>query len=86
MPRLRNGGFPTGSANDASLCLGIIIIDDGIALEGNETFVVALTTADTVILRENMTTITITDYGSYASLACMSSYYFYGFHPDSLSL
>ncbi len=52
--------FPAGSRDGAVLCLVVSIIDDGDAFEGLETFVVTLTTLDTVILGISMTTVTIT--------------------------
>ena len=54
-------------------CLNISIIDDNVVLEGNETFTVILTAVDTVILRGNMTTITITDNGRANFLATSST-------------
>ncbi len=53
--------FPSGSGDGAMQCLGVSIIDDSNAMEGEETFIVTLTTSDTVILGNSTTTITITD-------------------------
>ena len=53
--------FPTSSGNNDTQCLNVTITDDT-ALEGAETFIVTLTTADTlVMLGDNETTVTITD-------------------------
>ena len=53
--------FLTGSCDGALRCLSVNITSDGAALEGDETFIVTLTTTDTVTLGESMTTITIID-------------------------
>ena len=53
--------FASGSIDNATKCVDITIIDDG-AFEGDQTFTVALATADPdVMLKNNMTAITITD-------------------------
>ena len=53
--------FTQGSRNGAAKCINILIIDDNV-LEGNQTFVVTLTTLDSnVILENTVTTITIMD-------------------------
>ena len=53
--------FISGSANNATQCVNISIVDDD-ALEGNQTFLLSLTTSDSrVIVGTNLTTITIKD-------------------------
>lgn len=56
-----NEVFEYGTSDGATRCVNIAIIDDEL-LEGNQTFTVTLTSLDSdVVLRDNMTTITITD-------------------------
>ena len=60
--------FTSGSTDRTTRCVDITIIDDG-AFEGDQTFTVALSTADLdVMLRNSMIAITITD--NYGLLDC----------------
>jgi hypothetical protein len=53
--------FTSGSPNGSTRCVGISILDDDV-LEGEQTFVLTLTTSDPdVMIRNNVTTITIID-------------------------
>ena len=55
----------SGSMDNDTTCANISIMDDN-ALEGNQTFIVALSTSDPhVILENNRTTITIVDNDGY---------------------
>ena len=59
--------FPAGSSNGAMQCIDVSITDDS-AVEGDETFTVALTTSSAIVTLGNaLTTITITNTdGEYA--------------------
>ena len=53
--------FAQGSSDGAAKCISILIINDN-ALEGNQTFIVRLTTLDSSVILENtVTTVTIMD-------------------------
>ena len=61
--------FASGSPDNATRCLNITIVDDD-ALEGDQTFISSLTTADPdVILGTTQTDITITDNDGQCMLA-----------------
>ncbi len=53
--------FPAGSGDGAVQCLSVNIINNGDTSHQIETFTVTLTTTDTMILRESVTTIIIGD-------------------------
>ena len=53
--------FPPGSTNGFMQCISVSVLDDDDALPAPETFTVTLTTASTVILRQIITSIAITD-------------------------
>ena len=53
--------FPAGSSDGAMQCLIVNVTPDNDVLEEEETFTVELITAETVILGNSMSTITITD-------------------------
>ena len=63
--------FASGSTNGTTRCLDIFVQDDE-ALEGNQTFIVAMATSDSnVVLDTDVTLITIIDNDGNTSSMCM---------------
>ena len=68
--------FASGSANGTTMCVDIFVQDDE-ALEGNQTFTVAIATSDSnVVLDTDVTVISIMDNdGKYYAYPVQCAYY-----------